>query len=289
MLGPQGAVVVPDSGRDDLVDTLASVRAYLPRATVVVVDDRPPPQRPRSLGPSCVVLPSLPYPRNAYGGLWLKECYAFRWVLANLAVDYVLRLDSDALVTGPGLDRLVVERFAREPTLGVLGAYRWGADGAKRDFGPAVRAISSEAGLPGLVLRPACRLALRRLLAAARSNGYETGEHTLGAVSVLRPEMLARCQEMGWLDMPTLAGSKLGEDWLVAMMARAAGYALGDIGGPHGVIAVAWKGLPASPEELLERGVLATHSVRSWRGRSEAEIRRYFAENRACSSSHGEP
>jgi hypothetical protein len=285
MSGPKGAVVIPDSGRDDIVDTIASVRAYLPLASVVVVDDRPPPWRPRSLGPTCVVLPSLPYPRNAYGGLWSKECYAFRWVLANLAVDYVLRLDSDALVTGPGLDRLVAERFAKEPTLGVLGAYRWGADGGKRDFGPAARAISSEAGLSGLVLRPACRPALRRLLVAARSNGYELGEHTLGAVNALRPGMLARCQEMGWLDMPALAGSKLGEDWLVGMMARAAGYTLGDFGGPDGPIAVAWKGLPASPEELLGRGVLATHSVRAWKGRSEAEIRRYFAENRGGSSS----
>lgn len=287
MSGPKGAVVIPDSGRDDLLDTVASVGAYLPRATVVVVDDRPPPRPPRSLGPACVVLPSLPYPRNAYGGLWLKECFAFRWVLANLAIDYVLRLDSDALVTGPGLDRLVVERFASEPALGVLGAYRRGPDGGQRDFAPAARAVRSEAGVPGLVLRPACGRSLRRLLLAARSNGYELGEHTLGAVSALRPGMLARCQEMGWLDMPALARSKLGEDWLVAMMARAAGYTLGDIGGPDGAIAVAWQGLPASPEELLGRGVLATHSVRSWRGRPEAEIRRYFAEDRAVRARDG--
>ena len=281
MPGPVGAVVIPDSGRDDLGDTVASVQVYLPGAVVVVVDDRPAPAPRRDFGVGSVVLPALPYPRNAYGGLWLKECYAFRWVLANLATDYVLRLDSDALLIGPGLERTVVDRFAAEPALGVLGAYRLGRDGGTRDFGPAARAIMSEAGLPGLS-RPACRRALRELLSAARGNGYELGEHTLGAVNALRPAMLARCQDMGWLSAEALAPSKLGEDWLIGMVARAAGYAIGELGGPGGPVALAWKGLPAAPEELLETGALATHSVRCWRERSEAEIRSYFAERRAA-------
>lgn len=280
MPGLMGAVVIPDSGRDDLGDTVASVQVYLPGAIVVVVDDRPAPAPPRSFGPGSVVLPALPYPRNALGGLWQKECYAFRWVLANLAADYVLRLDSDALLIGPGLERLVVDRFAAEPGLGVLGAYRLGRDGGTRDFGPAARGIMSEAGLAGLS-RPACRRALRELLSAARGNGYELGEHTLGAVSALRPEMLARGQEMGWLEREALARSKLGDDWLISMVALAAGYSLGELGGPGGPVALAWKGLPASPEELVESGALATHSVRGWRERSEAEIRSYFAERRA--------
>jgi hypothetical protein len=281
MLGLDGAVVIPDSGRDDLADTIESVRAYLPRASIVIVDDRPEPRCPRNLGPKCVVLPAPSYPRNPYGGLWLKECYAFRWVLANFSATYVLRLDSDALLTGPGLDSVVVERFAADPRLGVLGSYRKGPDGRARDFGPAARAVLSEAGLPGLLLRPASHRVLRKLLRAARANGYEPGEHALGAVSALRPEMLARCQEMGWLAMPGLSDSKLGDDWLLALATRAAGYTLGDMDGLGGAIALDWKGLPAAPEELLQRGVLATHSVRSWRGRSEAQIRSYFAEKRA--------
>lgn len=275
-----GAVVLPDSGRDDLADTIASVQAYLPEATIVVVDDRPEPASKRRFGPGCVVLPPLPYPRNAYGGLWMKECYAFRWALSNLDLDYVLRLDSDALLLGPGLDVLVAERFAAEPRLGVLGSYRLGQEGGTRDFGPAARAVRSEAGLPGLVLRPTCRAALRELLSAARANGYEFGEHTLGAVNALRPEMLARCHEKGWLGMEALAGSRLGEDWLVSMVARAAGYIIGELGGPGGPLALAWKGLPEAPEALVEKGVLATHSVRFWRERSEVEIRSYFAEKR---------
>jgi hypothetical protein len=210
----------------------------------------------------------------------MKECYAFRWALSNLDLDYVLRLDSDALLLGPGLDVVAAERFAAEPGLGVLGSYRLGQDGGTRDFGPAARAVRSEAGLPGLVLRPACRAALRELLSAARANAYELGEHSLGAVNALRPEMLSRCDEKGWLGMEALAGSKLGEDWIIAMMAKAAGYSIGDLGGPGGPLALAWKGLPEAPEALVEKGVLATHSVRFWRERSEVEIRSYFAEKR---------
>jgi len=281
---PSGAVIIPDSGRDDLGDTVASALAYLPGATIVVVDDRPHPSEPRALGAGCFVLPALPYPRNAFGGLWMKECYAFRWVLDNLKAEYVVRLDTDALVIGPGLDRLVVQRFAEDPRCGVLGAYRLGRSGDIRDFEPAARAIRSEAGLPGLLLRPKSWFALRRLLSAAVANGYQVGEHTLGAVSALRPEMLARCRDKGWLAMEGLGGSMLGEDWLVSMAARAAGYTLGDFAGPGGPLALQWKGLPADPEVLVAEGVLATHSVRSWGGRSEAQIRRYFAERRPAAA-----
>jgi hypothetical protein len=280
MADPAGAVIIPDSGRDDLADTVASVESYLPAATVVVVDDRPQPTPTRFLGAARIVLPPLPFPRNPYGGLWMKECYAFRWVLANLAADYVLRLDTDALLIGPGLDRVVMERFASDPRCGALGGYRLGRDGGARDFGPAARGIRSEAGLPGLLLRPGCHSALRDLLSAALANGYEMGEHTLGAVNALRPEMLARWEEKGWLSLEELAGSKLGEDWLIGMATRAAGYTLADLAGPGGPIALEWKGLPADPEELVAQGVLATHSVRSWAGRSGPDVRRYFAERR---------
>jgi hypothetical protein len=276
---PAGAVTIPDSGRDDVGDTIASVRAYLPGATVVVIDDRAGPEPPRRLGPGCVVLPPLPYPRNAFGGLWAKQCYGLRFVLANLRVDYVLRLDSDAVVLGEGLDNVVVERFRADPTCGVLGAYRLGRDGGIRDFGPAQRAIGRESGWAGL-RRPASRRALRALLRAAEHNGYVPGEHALGAVVAFRPVMLRRWLESGWLDLDGLARSPLADDWLLSLAARASGYSLGDLAGPGGPVAVEWKGLPASPEALLAEGVLATHSVRSWGGRSEREIRQFFAERR---------
>src|SRR5580658_10208751 len=126
---PPGAVVIPDSGRDDVADTVASVRAYLPGAVPIVIDDRAEPARRRDMGPSCVVLPPLPHPRNAFGEVWAKDCYAFRFVLSNLEVDYVLRLDSDAVLLGPGLDHIVVARFESDPSCGLLGAYRLGRDG----------------------------------------------------------------------------------------------------------------------------------------------------------------
>jgi len=280
MREPRGAVVVPDSGRDDVKDTLDSVRAYLPAATPVVIDDRPRPAASRALGQDCVVLPPLPYPRNAHGGLWVRECYAFRWVLANLDVDYVLRLDTDALVIGPGLGTAVVERFGADPSCGVLGAYRATLSGALRDFAPAARGVKSESGLRGLFLRPGCRAALRPLLRAAEANGYVAGEHALGAVYALRPEMLARWQQAGWLDLDALSRSKLGEDWIVGLAARAAGYTIGEMGGPGGLLALSWRSLPAPPAELVQGGALATHSVRGWQDLSEAEIRRYFAQLR---------
>jgi hypothetical protein len=213
------------------------------------------------------------------GGLWAKDCYAFRFVLSNLEVDYVLRLDSDAVLLGPGLDDIVVDRFESDPSCGLLGAYRLGRDGGTRDFNPARRAIRRESGWAGL-RRPATRRALRELLKVADRNGYEVGEHALGAVVALRPAMLEHWRESGWLGVDGLEMSSLADDWLLGLATRAAGYILDDLAGPGDPIAVEWRGLPDSPEALLADGVLATHSVRSWAGRSEQDIRKVFAERR---------
>jgi hypothetical protein len=284
---PLGAVVIPDDGRDDLEDTVASVRTYLPGATTVVVDDRSEPAQRRALGPQCTVLPPLlkrtsfePFRLGRINRrLWQKDCYGFRYVLANLDVDYVLRLDSDALVFGHGLDDIIVQRFHDDPECGLLGAYRLGRDGGLRDFAPVASGIRREAGWGGF-RNPRSRSSLRALLREATSNGYVMGEHALGAVTAIRPAMLAIWHTRGWLSDGGLAGSALADDWLLGIATVAAGYSLGDLDGPGGSIAVDWKGLPASPETLVAEGALATHSVRSWGGRSERETRSYFAELR---------
>jgi hypothetical protein len=281
---PLGAVVIPDHGRDDLEDTVASVRTYLPGAAIVVVDDRTEPAQVRSLGPRCTVLPPLPR-RTSYQPfrvervnrrLWEKDCYGFRYVLANLDVQYVLRLDSDALVFGRGLDEIIVQRFHDDPKCGLLGAYKLGRDGGLRDFAPAAGGIRREAGWGGY-RTPRSRSSLRAILREATSNGYVMGEHALGAVTALRPAMLHSWHARGWLSDQGLAGSPLADDWLLGLATVAAGYNLGDLDGPGGSIAVDWKGLPAPPEMLVAEGALATHSVRSWAGRSERETRSYFA------------
>jgi hypothetical protein len=47
-----------------------------------------------------------------------------------------------------------------------------------------------------------------------------------------------------------------------------------------GVLGVRWRGLPCSPEELLERGKKVVHSVRFWEALDEGQIREHFRTRR---------
>jgi hypothetical protein len=64
------------------------------------------------------------------------------------------------------------------------------------------------------------------------------------------------------------------------MLTVAAGYRIGDFSGPDDPMALKWIGLPAHPDELLARGKLVTHSVRSWQDLDQAQIRAIFAAAR---------
>jgi hypothetical protein len=260
------AVVVPVGPRDDWQDTLESVRAYTdPSRLVVLVDD--------GAGVRCdaqdvdVVPAPAGMPGNR-GGLFGKLSYGYRHALERASFRLLLRLDADALLLGPGLEELAEARFAADPRLGLLGSYRIGPDGAKRDFTPAARLLLREP-------------AVRGLLDEASANGYELGEHALGGAYLHRREAVDELARRGWLDLPKLYASEASEDHLMGLLTVAAGYRLGDFGGPGDPLALRWQGLPMAPEELLARGKLVTHSVRRWQDRGEEEIRAVFRAARA--------
>jgi hypothetical protein len=66
----------------------------------------------------------------------------------------------------------------------------------------------------------------------------------------------------------------------MALLTAAAGFRIGDFGGPADPLALKWQGLPAHPADLLTAGKLVTHSVRSWQNLSERQIRNIFAQAR---------
>ena len=270
------AVVVPAGPRDDAADTLRSVLCYTDPELVVVLDDT----HGRGIGledPRVIVFTPPDSPPGPFGGLFVKLAAAYRFVVEHAEFDVLLRLDTDALILGPGIAESAAGRFAGEPTVGALGAYRVGPDGADRDWAPIGKMVRAELGLRGL-RHPAARRRVRALVAAAR--GYVPGEHALGAAMLLRGEMVREWYRRGMLDYPELGDSLLGEDHLFSLLTVAAGYRIGDFSGPQDPLALRWIGLPAAPAELLAAGKLITHSVRSWQDMPEAEIRGYFAARR---------
>jgi hypothetical protein len=267
-------VVIPAGPKDDPADTIHSVFRYSSPELIVAIDDT----HGRGIGvthPKMAVIPAVA--RGGWGGLWVNLAAGFRFAVEHADFDVLLRLDTDALLLGPGLAEAAMERFEKNPEIGALGSYRIGPDGVLRDWSSAWKRLRNEAGPLGF-RHPACRRTLRRLIAAAPA--YIRGEHALGSSVLYREKTVREMYRRGILDLPELASSLLGEDQIFGLLTVVAGYRTGDFGGPEDPMAVRWKGLPAAPEDLLRAGKLVTHSVRSWEGMTEVEIRKYFASAR---------
>jgi hypothetical protein len=279
MSEPRMVVVIPAGPRDDVPDTLRSVLRYANPWHVIVIDDTKGRGIEFSHDKLTIIPPAIDSSRfSTYGQLWVSLAAAFRYAVETTEFDLLLRLDADALLLGPGIGEVASTRFERYPRLGALGAYRIGPDGGARDWTPARKNIEAELGLRGL-RQPSTRKTLQKLITDAP--GYILGEHILGAAVVYRGQTIRAMYDRGLLDLAGLANSATDEDHLFGLITVAAGYEMGDFSGPEDPMAVRWKGLPAAPEELLKAGKLVTHSVRSWEGMGECEIRKYFADARS--------
>jgi len=280
------AVIIPAGPRDDILDTLASVRQYTDSSRVIVVIDDTSGAHGdlAALSPGVTVLPPAAARPGTWGGLWIKVAAAYRWVLERYRPGLILRLDADALMLGPGLETVAEEAFARLPQAGLLGSYRTGPDGGPRDFSPVARQLRAETGPAGL-RHPRLRAGLRGVLAAAREHGYTDGEHVLGCGYLHSFAAAGALYRGGWLDLPWLEPSRLGDDQIMSLLTVATGYQIADFGGPTDPLALKWRGLPAHPDRLIETGKLITHSVRSWESLTERQIRDIFAAARTSSRS----
>lgn len=282
---------MPVGPGEEIGDTLESVRAYADpcRAVVLVDDSGRGPSGPTARAASIPGVHVVPAPAGAggsRGGLWVKIAAGYRHACERFAFDVVLRMDTDALLLGPGIEDAALRRFVAEPGLGLLGGHRTGPDGARRDFAPAARILARETGPLGL-RRPRLRALLRLLRAEARHHGYEAGEHALGGAFLHSAAAVRSLHGRGWLDLPALARSRLGEDHIFALMTMAAGFRIGDFGRPGDPLALRWKGLPAHPDALLDGPALVTHSVRGYGDLDEAAVRERFRRARRSPGAGG--
>jgi hypothetical protein len=282
------AVIVPAGPQDDVFDTLDSVVRYTdPSRIILVIDDaglgRMPggPARLHALSPDIALVTAPTAPAGTRGGLWVKVSAGYRWVLDRYDPGLVLRLDTDALMIGPGLEAIAERVFASDPEIGLLGSYRIGPDNGLRDFSWAARQLRREAGPRGLV-HPRVRRHLRRYRRLAVRNGYVHGEHVLGGALIHSAAAIHAIADGGWLgESRSLARSRMCDDHLLSLLTVAAGFRIADFGGPADPMALAWHGLPAHPADLLARGKLVTHSVRAFGDLTEQQIRAAFAAARA--------
>jgi hypothetical protein len=275
-------VVLPVGPNDAeaALDTLASALHYLDESRIIVVVDDSGRHaefagRVRQLAPEIVVRPAPPRAPGGFGGLWVKIASGYQWLLERYQPDVILRLDTDALIIGPGLEERAVREFAENPQTGLLGAYRIDPTGQPRDWSWAARRLNIETGPRGL-RHPRRWRQLRLFTTLAGQHGYVDGEHVLGGGYIHSREAADDMFGRGWFSQTSFSTSKLGEDHLMGLLTVAAGYRIADFSRPDDPMAVKWRGLPCHPDELLANKKLVTHSVRSWGTLGEPEIRAIF-------------
>jgi hypothetical protein len=264
-------------------DTAKSLTAWEPDARWLVlvddgVDDRGLTQ-PVDPGLEVVV---LPHPLRGRNGGFSDRIAAgvlagLAWIARNTDADVVLRLDTDALVIAPFADKLAGV-FADE-SIGLVGSYDADCNGRPRDLGAWAPTVLANTRLvqPRRIAAMGRGVRVRRYIGEARAAGYTWGEHALACALALPRRTVDALDRDGALNDPKLfMRSGLGDDPVLALLVRRAGYRLAGHVDEGQTFGVAWRGLPDAPDRLAARGYSIIHSIRNDPHHSEADIRRHF-------------
>jgi len=244
-----------------ILDILDSIRKYLDGIyRVIVVDD------------SCTLKiwsairknSEVDYIRN-WKRLGIENIYesllkAYLYALKNYRFKALLRIDTDALITGQGLVHDIVSHFAAHPEAGMLGSYRVTCTGGMGDFSPIASQFQRNLNHWGQIIEK------------AQKNGYEIGEHAQGGAYVLSFLCLQDMYNAGYLKARH-GGSYVAEDGIFSLYVRALGYEIHDFA-KNGPFAIAWRGLPIPKEEVVRQGKKVIHSVKFTP--EDLQIREYF-------------
>ena len=315
------ALVGPSSEDLDRVeDLLASAACYEPElgACVLIDDaaeDRAAVLERRAAGRLPVTVlrhPRRGRPGPTAGALTAGVLTGLAWLHARHDVDFVLKIDLDALIIAPFQQRISALLRAR-PDAGVVGCVgetcdrsaarhqtclqrpspfavalelmaRFGPDrfagltaGAMRVEHPVFGPFDVDAVQYEAVLR------LRSRLARAAAHGQTTADYCQGGAYAVSAELIRRMAAAGMLDdaMDWLPVGFFGEDEILSMYCFAAGLRLYDFSNAHEPFGIAWSGLPFEPTELLRRDHALIHSLKQDVRHDEADIRRFFAARRA--------
>jgi hypothetical protein len=261
-------------------DTIDSIQFFAPRARIILVDDTCSAVGAELEQRYRVSLVKAPA-HGLFGNLYLNLSAGFQEALSR-PFKILVRLDTDALIAGDDFEKKALDRFGAEHDLGSLGSFRIGYDRiATRDPSWAKHRI-----LVFLALRswrsPRAAFLIARLLLKSRRHGYQLGESIMGGVAVYRYEAVAAMNDAGLLGRSELSLIGLQEDHVFGLCLLSLGYQLGEFGDRYDDLpmGVHWIGLPASPQELMERGKSMIHSTKSFEELDEAAIRSEFRSAR---------
>jgi hypothetical protein len=268
-------VMVVAPGESEIaVESLDRIAAFEPEAEAWVLDDCTGDGTYEALvewghrHPRSRILRN-PEPRG-YRGIARSMFGVLSEIAAGPAVPgLVVKIDPDTCLIAPGVSDLMRARLAAAGP-GIVGAYRVSGMGAIRQFGRLRRNMLLDLLPVGLhkdrqtvrVGRPYWAAYVSR----ARRNGYEFGEHVLGALSGLHGATLRGLSDAGFLAIPDdHRALTVEEDVLLGLGAKAIGHQLIDINADP-MNPDVWlqfrPPVPIGADELIRRGIRAVHPVK---------------------------
>lgn len=282
--------VIPTGPRESLeivAENVEAIRVYSRgQAVTILVDDTAGSIDLDSLASEdVVVLPTshrMPG-ENLAGRLFSELTRAYRVALDRFDFEFLLRMDQDALVVGAFPLEDLRKRFGSDKELGILGRYEVNTYGELCDW------VNDQSGVrefakPQIPLHKIRTwLAHRKLnsfIDKAVANGYRVGEFVGGGVNYIRISCVADICALAEELLPYSRKLVSPEDYIFTIVARAAGYRIGDYSGPDDPLSYRINVLPFPPEECLRRGKHAVHSTRKFEEMDEAQIRAVFRKAR---------
>jgi hypothetical protein len=266
-------------------DTIESIVYFTTPSRKIIVSDNTGQnscEHLKHIFPGIIVLRT---PQN-YGKaaeLYLHVSMGLEFVNRNYDFDVLLGMDTDALIIGPNPEEEAIDFFRHNPDVGIIGSYKIDCNGDQRDFTQTGEQLKKEASLISLLRRPRHLpgiMFLRKTIQKSKKNGYELGEHCMLGAYFASRECVSKLDQHNLLSRREIYWSRLCVDHILGLFIYAVGLKHGDFSTGPLPMGLRWRGLPCSPEELLVKGKKVTHSTRSYGAMDEAEIRRFFREQR---------
>ncbi|HTE33493.1 MAG TPA: glycosyltransferase family A protein [Chryseolinea sp.] len=279
----------PTCKTEFVLDTLSSVQHYIHSShKIIIADDAQNPDQRQQIQaqfPDVIIHQNKKNLGKALG-LYTSLSRAYSYALDHFNFSALLRLDSDALVIGHAPELAIIEYFKNNPTVGLAGRYAMGIRSLD-EFGN-VWPVGGRQNIAALVKmftrfysrHPITYWRIRQLVFKAIDNGYELGEMIFGGSYAFSRIGLEKLRDNGLLPMKNVVGTELDEDHVFSIMTYSVGLHLGNLAVGNLPFALTWRGLPASPQTLVDADKKIIHSTRFWKEMKETEIRQFFKDKR---------
>ncbi len=272
----------PNSSADFIADTIESFIFYTKSTFKIILADDSHQQIAEEVKKiiSDADIIYTAKPMGGMSGLYINLAHAYKYALEHYDFDLIFKLDTDALIIGKEPEKEALQMLEENPDLGIAGQYPYEYSGKPWDKSwPRDRVLNGTLTWR-FIRRPFTNILLKKLFIKAIDNGYRPGESVFGGAYYISNSVLVKLNENGLLPYYKLKSLNLGEDHLFALLAKSLGFQLGNLSSDNLPFACAWKGLPASPEELFLRKKKIIHSVKRWQNMNENDIRNYYKEKR---------